>query len=102
MSLGGGGWISRFGRAETNSEAEAESVRRMVGTAFEGRRAADFLGAGAGAGADAGGRAVLVEAMGVAGATARADTGFTRGVGCELNSDERERDKRRSRRSVVH
>lgn len=38
MSFGGGGWISRFGLAETNSEALTLSERRMVGTDVEGRR----------------------------------------------------------------
>jgi hypothetical protein len=42
MSLGGGGWISRFGRGDTNSDAVAESERRMVGTEVGDRRGADF------------------------------------------------------------
>ena len=41
LSLGAGGWISRFGLAATKSEALAVSVRRMVGTEVEGRRGAD-------------------------------------------------------------
>jgi hypothetical protein len=71
MSFGGGGWISRFGRAETNSDADAESVRRIVGTALDGRRATGFF-----AGAEDVALVVLVEAMGwtVGGVAVRALT----------------------------
>jgi hypothetical protein len=46
MSLGGGGWISCFGCGDTNSDAVAESERRMVGTEVGDRRGADLWEAG--------------------------------------------------------
>lgn len=54
-SFGGGGWISRFGRAET--VAVSVSERRIVGTDVDGRRVGcTFLeGMGVGGGGGVGG-----------------------------------------------
>lgn len=80
-----------MGRAETNSEAVAESVRRITGTAFEGRREADFFGGGTGAAAAAatgvgafaraGCGTILLEEGVEEEATGFAGEGFTSGAG---------------------
>lgn len=63
MSLGGGGWISRLGRAETNSEADDSSERRIVGMAFDERRTGFLTSLGSGAGGGGGGAGAGVGAL---------------------------------------